>query len=61
LDFIHPLKAGEGVEAVHTEFRKHISFAESDRLFHDDIQVALQVLRSGGVVKAAESALGVLE
>jgi histidine ammonia-lyase len=61
LDFIHPLKAGEGVEAVHTEFRKHISFAESDRLFHDDIQVALQFLRSGGVVKAAESALGVLE
>ncbi len=61
LDFIHPLKAGEGVEAVHTEFRKHISFAESDRLFHDDIQVALRFLRSGKVVKAAESALGVLE
>jgi histidine ammonia-lyase len=61
LDFIHPLKAGEGVEAVHTEFRKHISFAESDRLFHDDIQVALQFLRSGKVVKAAESAVGVLD
>jgi histidine ammonia-lyase len=61
LDFIHPLKAGEGIEAAHSEFRKYISFAESDRLFHDDIQVALQVLRSGKIVKAAESAVGVLD
>ena len=61
LDFIHPLKSGDGVEAAHAEFRKHISFAESDRLFHDDIQVALQFLRSGKVVKAAESAVGILE
>lgn len=61
LDFIHPLKAGEGIEAAHAEFRQHISFAESDRLFHDDIQLALQILRSGKVVKAAESAVGALE
>ncbi|MBV8098593.1 MAG: histidine ammonia-lyase [Verrucomicrobia bacterium] len=60
LDFIHPLKAGEGIEAAHAEFRKYISFAESDRLFHDDIQIALQILRSGKIVKAAESAVGVL-
>jgi histidine ammonia-lyase len=60
LDFIHPLKAGEGIEAAHAEFRKHISFAESDRLFHDDIQVALEVVRSGKIVKAAESAVGAL-
>jgi histidine ammonia-lyase len=60
LDFIHPLKAGEGIEAAHAEFRKYISFAESDRLFHDDIQVALQILRSGKIVKAAESAVGLL-
>jgi histidine ammonia-lyase len=61
LDFIHPLKAGEGIEAAHVEFRKSISFAESDRLFHDDIQVALQIVRSGTIVKAAESAVGVLD
>jgi len=61
LDFIHPLKAGEGIEAAHAEFRKSISFAESDRLFHDDIQVALKVVRSGKIVKAAESAVGVLD
>ena len=61
LDFIHPLKAGEGIEAAHAEFRKYISFAESDRLFHDDIQVALKIVRSGKIVKAAESAVGVLD
>jgi histidine ammonia-lyase len=61
LDFIHPLKAGEGIEAAHAEFRKYISFAESDRLFHDDIQVALEIVRSGKVVKAAESAVGALD
>jgi histidine ammonia-lyase len=60
LDFIHPLKAGKGIEAAHAEFRKYLSFAESDRLFHDDIQVALQIVRSGKIVKAAESAVGVL-
>jgi histidine ammonia-lyase len=60
LDFIHPLKAGEGIEAAHAEFRKSISFAESDRLFHDDIQLALQIVRSGAMVKAAEAAVGVL-
>src|SRR5258708_14397372 len=41
LDFIHPLKAGEGVEAVHTAFLTPITFAESDLLFHDVIPVAL--------------------
>jgi histidine ammonia-lyase len=60
LDFIHPLKSGDGIEAAHAEFRKHISFAESDRLFHDDIQVALRFVRSGEVVKAVESAVGSL-
>jgi histidine ammonia-lyase len=60
LDFIHPLKAGRGVEAAHREVRKVISFAESDRLFHDDIQSALALLRSGRLVAAAESAAGAL-
>jgi histidine ammonia-lyase len=58
LDFIHPLKAGKGVEAAHAEIRKSISFAESDRLFHDDIQCALQLVRSGTLVQAAERSVG---
>src|ERR1700736_1067783 len=61
LDFIHPLKAGRGVEAAHAELRKQISFAESDRLFHHDIQTALELVRSGVLVHAAESVVGELE
>jgi histidine ammonia-lyase len=58
LDFIHPLKAGKGVEAAHAEIRKSISFAESDHLFYDDIQSALQLVRGGALVRAAEQNVG---
>jgi histidine ammonia-lyase len=58
LNFIHPLKAGKGVEAIHAEIRKQISFAESDRLFHHDIQAALKLVRSGDLIRAAEAAVG---
>lgn len=60
LDFIHPLRAGRGIEAAHREVRKVISFAESDRLFHDDIQAALGLLRSGKLIHAAETEVGTL-
>lgn len=60
LDFIHPLKAGRGVEAAHAEVRRHLAFAEADRLFHNDIQTALELVRSGTLVTAAESTDGPL-
>jgi histidine ammonia-lyase len=60
LDFIHPLKSGRGIEAAYAEVRRHVAFAEADRLFHNDIQTTLDVLRSGTVIGAAESACGAL-
>jgi len=60
LDFIHPLKAGRGVEAAHAEVRRSLAFAEADRLFHNDIQTALVLVRDGSLVSAAETAGGVL-
>ncbi len=60
LDFIHPLKAGRGVEAAHAEVRRHLAFAEADRLFHNDIQTALALVRSGTLVTAAERESGKL-
>jgi len=60
LDFIHPLKAGRGVEAAHAEVRRHLAFAEADRLFHNDIQTALALVRSGKPVAAAEQVSGLL-
>ncbi|MBX3750211.1 MAG: histidine ammonia-lyase [Opitutaceae bacterium] len=60
LDFIHPLKAGRGVEAAHAEVRRHLAFAEADRLFHNDIQTALALVRGGSLVSAAERESGKL-
>lgn len=60
LDFIHPLKAGGGVEAAHAAVRRHLAFAEADRLFHNDIQTALGLVRDGTVVAAAEQVTGEL-
>jgi histidine ammonia-lyase len=60
LDFIHPLKAGRGIEAAHAEVRRHLAFAEADRLFHLDIQTSLDLVRSGSLIAAAEAAGGAL-
>jgi histidine ammonia-lyase len=60
LDFIHPLKAGRGVEAAHAEVRRHLAFAEADRLFHNDIQTALELVRSGALISATEQVCGQL-
>ncbi|MDB6127010.1 MAG: histidine ammonia-lyase, partial [Verrucomicrobia bacterium] len=60
LDFIHPLKAGGGIEAAYTEVRRHIAFAEADRLFHNDIQTSLKLVRGGTVIAAAERVSGAL-
>jgi histidine ammonia-lyase len=60
LDFIHPLKAGRGVEAAHAEVRRHLAFAEADRLFHNDIQTALELVRSGTLISATEQVCGQL-
>lgn len=58
LDFIHPLKSGPAIEAAHAEVRRHIAFAEADRLFHHDIQTALGLVRGGSVTEAAEAVSG---
>ena len=60
LDFIHPLKAGGGIEAAYAEVRRHVAFAEADRLFHNDIQTSLELVRRGSVIAAAEAVSGPL-
>jgi len=60
LDFIHPLKAGRGIEAAHAAVRRHLAFAEADRLFHNDIQTSLDLLRGGELLTAVEAASGPL-
>lgn len=58
LDFRRLARPGRGVLAAHREVRKHITHAERDRLFHDDIRTALTLIRKGNIVDAAERKIG---
>lgn len=58
LEFLRPLQSGKGVEAAFAEVRRFIPFAQADRLFHDDVQTALALVRSEQLAAAAESAAG---
>ncbi len=55
------LRCGTGTQAVHDLVRKNISHLEKDRLLHADIEEALILLKSGEVIRVAESASGNLE
>lgn len=58
LEFLRPLRAGRGVEAAFAEVRRVIPFAQADRLFHDDVQTALELVRTGRLATAAEKVSG---
>ncbi|MCS6990176.1 MAG: histidine ammonia-lyase [Chloroherpetonaceae bacterium] len=61
MDFLRPLTSGKGIEVAHAEIRKVVSHAESDRLFHDDIQAMLKLVQSGRVLRCVEQAIGALK
>lgn len=46
IEFKRPLKSSEVIENVHSEIRKHVSFAEEDRIFAKDIQKAIELIDS---------------
>ncbi len=46
LDFRAPLKAGDGPRALHAAVRRHITHADADRLFGEDIAKAVELVRS---------------
>jgi histidine ammonia-lyase len=58
LDFRKPLRAGPGPEAAWGRMRLDIDHATEDRLFRDDIDRALELLRAGELAGAAEGAVG---
>jgi histidine ammonia-lyase len=60
LEFLRPLRSGRGVEAAFAAVRRVIPFAQADRLFHDDVQTALDLVRSERLLAAAEKAAGKL-
>jgi len=58
LQFLRPLRAGRGVEAAFAEVRRVVPFARADRLFHNDVQTVLDLVRSRRIIAAAERASG---
>jgi histidine ammonia-lyase len=60
IEFLAPLKPGEGVCAVHDVVRSLSPRLEADRSLSSDIERVAAAIRSGEVVAAAESRIGAL-
>ena len=56
-----PLKAGTGTEAAYQFVRKHIKHLDRDRVLHDDIQKALDLVSKGSILPEVERRIGKLD
>ncbi len=54
-EFRKPLKSGIILEMVHQEVRKRVSFASRDRVFADDIERGIEIIREKSVIKAVKA------
>ena len=61
LDFRAPLEAGPATRAVKQTLRVAVPFFEADREFGPDIAAAVELVRSGRLVSAAEDVSGPLD
>ena len=68
MDFsrIHPtthklMNAGKGVQAAYDSVRRRIKHLNGDRVLHDDIQIALSMVKENSVLVAVEKAIGELQ
>jgi histidine ammonia-lyase len=61
IDFHSPLKCGKGTGAAYDLIRSRIPHLNRDRVLHDDIQKALELVRSEAVLKNVEKAVGKLQ
>jgi histidine ammonia-lyase len=55
LDFRAPLRPGDGPRAIHAVVRRHITHADADRLFGEDIAKAIELVRSSELREAVRS------
>lgn len=56
-DYRRPLKSSQILEKVHELIRDHISHAETDRVFADDLQIAIKLIAEKKIAKAVETAI----
>ncbi len=53
-DFHKPLKSSKMLDAVHEMVRSKITHADEDRVFADDIEKAIEIVKSGEVLRVAK-------
>ncbi|MFL1895450.1 histidine ammonia-lyase [Aquimarina sp. 2-A2] len=53
-DFRKPLKSGVLLDEVHKMVRSHVSFAAKDRVFSDDIEIGIELIKSRAIIKTVD-------
>ena len=61
LEFLKPLRPGQGVEAAYRHVRQHVRPLARDRTLHRDLDAVERLIRSGSLLAAVEASLGRLE
>ncbi|WP_373074777.1 histidine ammonia-lyase [Zeaxanthinibacter enoshimensis] len=55
-EFRKPLKSGKLLDEVHQALRKKVPFAEKDRVFAEDIEKGIQMIREGSLLQLVRNA-----
>ncbi|WP_411029923.1 histidine ammonia-lyase [Spongiimicrobium sp. 3-5] len=56
-EFRKPLKSGILLDMVHQKVRSKVSFADKDRVFSDDIELGLQMIKQGTILQVISETL----
>ena len=55
-EFRKPMKSGILLDKVHKEVRKRVSFAKKDRVFADDIEIGISMIKDKTIIKVIDNA-----
>jgi histidine ammonia-lyase len=58
LDFLRPLRPGNGADAAYHHLREHVRPMGRDRTLHRDLEAVERLIRSGSLLAAVEAACG---
>lgn len=61
LDMLKPLQPAAAVKSTLAEIRKHVPFAEKDRVFSDDVHKIQELINDGTIYRSVHNAVGDLE
>ena len=60
LEFLKPLRPGQGAEAAYRHIRDHVRRLGRDRTLHRDLEAVERLIRSGSLLAAVETRCGKL-